>query len=52
MTLVVQRIPPSGGLPAVAGAMLVKAIPPQLDASGEGLFTSVIPDNWCVYRLC
>lgn len=48
MWLAVQRIPPSSELPVVAAAMLVKPIPPQLDASGEGLFTSVIPDNWCV----
>lgn len=32
-------------LPAIVSAMLVKPIPPALDASGEGLFTTVIPDN-------
>ena len=35
-------------LPAIVSAMLVKPIPPALDASGEGLFTTVIPDNRCM----
>ncbi len=44
-TVYLQRILPGGELPPVAGALLVKPIAPHLDASGEGLFTSVIPDN-------
>lgn len=44
-TVYLQRILPASDLPAVAGALLVKPIAPHLDASGEGLFTSVIPDN-------
>ena len=44
-TVYLQRILPASELPPVAGALLVKPIAPHLDASGEGLFTSVIPDN-------
>jgi len=44
-TVYLQRILLAGELPAVAGALLVKPIAPHLDASGEGLFTSVIPDS-------
>ena len=40
-----QRVPAVKDLPAIVSAMLVKPIPPALDASGEGLFTTVIPDN-------
>ena len=46
-TVYLQRILPASELPPVAGALLVKPIVPHLDASGEGLFTSVIPDNRC-----
>lgn len=42
-----QRVPAVKDLPAIVSAMLVKPIPPALDASGEGLFTTVIPDNRC-----
>lgn len=44
-----QRVPGVKDLPAIVSAMLVKPIPPALDASSEGLFTTVIPDNR--YRL-
>ena len=46
-----QRVPQVKDLPAIVSAMLVKPIPPALDASGEGLFTTVIPDNRCCPRL-
>ena len=38
-----QRVPAVKDLPAIVS----KPIPPALDASGEGLFTTVIPDNRC-----
>ena len=47
-TAAVQRVPAVKDLPAIVSAMLVKPIPPALDASGEGLFTTVIPDNRCM----
>jgi hypothetical protein len=47
-TVYLQRIPPGSELATVAGALLVKPIVPHLDASREGLFTSVIPDNRCL----
>jgi hypothetical protein len=47
----VQRVPAVKDLPAIVSAMLVKPIPPALDASGEGLFTTVIPDNRCAPRI-
>ena len=46
-----QRVPAVKDLPAIVSAMLVKPIPPALDASGEGLFTTVIPDNRCILCL-
>jgi hypothetical protein len=51
-TAAVQRVPAVKDLPAIVSAMLVKPIPPALDASGEGLFTTVIPDNRCILCLC
>ena len=50
-TVYLQRIPAFNDLPAIVGAPLVKSItPPDLDASTEGLFTSVIPDTrWAGY---
>ncbi|KAK9820581.1 hypothetical protein WJX72_011897 [[Myrmecia] bisecta] len=45
-TVYLQRIPNFADLPAVLGASLVKSIPPpDLDASTEDLFGSVIPDT-------
>eukprot|EP00884_Botryococcus_braunii_P008240 jgi/Botrbrau1/17417/Bobra.0054s0013.1 len=45
-TVYLQRIPKASDLPPILPSPLVKPIPPtDLDASGEGLFHSVIPDN-------
>lgn len=41
-----ERIPAFGDVPAIQGALLVKASPPQgLDASGEALFAGLVPDT-------
>lgn len=41
-----ERVPAFSDLPAVQGALLVKASPPQgLDASAEALFAGLVPDH-------
>lgn len=41
-----ERVPAFGDVPAIQGALLVKAAPPQgLDASGEALFSGLVPDS-------
>ncbi len=47
-----QRVPATKDLPAIASAMLVKPLAPALDASSEGLFTTVIPDGRSVLQQC
>ncbi len=45
-TVYLQRIPKASDLPPILPFALVKPIPADdLDASAEGLFQSVIPDN-------
>lgn len=47
-TVYLQRVPKAADLPAIQPSPLVKSLPPtDLDASGETLFQSVIPDNRC-----
>jgi hypothetical protein len=41
-----ERVPAFADVPVVQGALLVKASPPQgLDASGEALFSGLVPDS-------
>jgi programmed cell death 6-interacting protein len=48
-----ERVPPFADLPPVQGALLVKPAPPQgLDAGGEALFSSLVPDSRCVCCCC